>query len=318
MRAAVCEKYGPPESVAIVERPRPVPRRNEVLIQSRAMTVSVADARMRGARVPRGMAVPFRLAVGWTGPRQPVLGFDVAGDVVEVGADVKRFRVGDRVVGSRGLTMGCHAELCCIAEGGSIAHVPDDMKYEDATALLFGGMTARAFFAEAKIQPGERISINGASGAVGVMAVQLAKHAGAHVTAVCSAKNAALVETLGADEVIDYEREDFTRRTAEYDLVMDNHGNAPFDRVRHLLAPGGRYLLVIGDLSQMLEARIRPQILSPTDDGGGPAVRELVALAAAGKIRSVIDRTLPFEEVVEAHRIVDGGHKRGNVVLTLA
>ena len=211
MKAAVCERYGPPEVVQVREVPKPVPADGEVLVKAFATTVNSGDARVRALRVPRGLGVAMRLKLGLTKPKQPVLGFEMAGQVEAVGSAVTRFQPGDRVVASRGFDFGCHAEYVTVAERGDIAKIPDALSYQDAVALCFGGTTSLVFFRLGKLAAGETVLINGASGAVGTLAVQLAKHLGAEVTAVCSAANAELVSGLGADHVIDYRTEDFTR-----------------------------------------------------------------------------------------------------------
>lgn len=319
MRAAVCERYGPPEVVEIKDVPDPSPADDEVLIRSVATTVNSGDARMRALRVPRGMAVPVRLALGVTKPRKPIFGFDVAGDVAAVGRAVTRFAPGERVVASRGFDFGCHAEYVAVAEDGVVATIPDGLSHRDAVALCFGGSTALHFFRLGRLAEGETVLINGASGAVGVMAVQLAKHLGAEVTAVCSGANADLVRGLGADHVVDYAREDFTRNGQRYDVIMDTHGNAPYSRVKGSLTPGGRFLMVIGDLWQMLAASRQKAVVSGRDNDAtfsADNVRTLVSLAERGVLRPVVDSVLPFERIVDAHRRVDGGHKVGSLVLT--
>ena len=319
MAAAVCVQYGPPEVIRLCERPVPVPRPNEVLIRAHAVSVNSGDARMRAARVPRGMGTVYRLARGWSGPRQGIFGFDVAGAVVAVGSAVTGYRVGDRVLGSRGFEFGCHAEYCCVAENGPLAAIPDEVSYEDAAALVFGGATCLAFFAIAKLKAGERILINGASGAVGVMAIQLAKRSGADVTAVCSGANLELVRGLGAHHAIDYTQHDFVSADLTYDVIMDNHGNAPYARVRHLLAPGGRFLLVVGDLAQTIGAAFAKAVVAPSDPKlavNAANFAQLLELARRGHLTPVIERKYRFDQIVEAHRHVDGGHKKGSVVLT--
>lgn len=320
MKAAVCERYGPPEVVTIKDVPAPMVGERDVLVRVSTTAVNIADARIRALRVPRGLAIPTRLAMGVLRPRHPIFGLEVAGVVERVGAAVRSFAPGDRVVASRGFKLGGHAELIAVPETGAIAPIAAGVSDADAVALLFGGTTALTFFDRARLRAGEHILINGASGAVGVMAVQLAKQRGAEVTGVCSADNADLVRSLGADHVIDYRSRDFTQDGARYDLVMDNVGNAPYSRVRHLLRPGGRFLMVIGDLPQMLAASRRKDIVSAgTQDGAFSArnYRLLLELAAAGRIRAVIDRSLPLEDIVEAHRLVDSGHKRGSIVITV-
>jgi NADPH:quinone reductase-like Zn-dependent oxidoreductase len=223
------------------------------------------------------------------------------------------------VVASRGFDLGCHAEYVAVAEQGAIATIPASIAYQDAVALCFGRETALHFFWLGKLAAHETLLINGASGAVGTMAVQLAKHFGAEVTAVCSGANGNLVRSLGADHVIDYTKEDFTRNGQSYDVIMDNHGNAPYARVKGSLRPGGRFLMVIGDLWQMLAASQQKATVSGSE-GGSPftadTYRTLMSLAERGALKPVIESVLPFTQIVEAHRRVDGGHKVGSLVLT--
>jgi NADPH:quinone reductase-like Zn-dependent oxidoreductase len=294
----------------------PVPANREVLVRAFATTVNVGDARLRALRVPGGLSLLVRLRVGVTKPRQPILGFEVAGRVETVGAAVTSFQPGDRVVASRGFKLGCHAEFVTIDEQGAIARIPEELSYQDAVSLCFGGTTALYFFRRGKLAAGETILINGASGAVGTMAVQLAKHTGAEVTAVCSGANADLVRSLGADHVIDYTAEDFTRNGRRYDVIMDNHGNAPYSRVKGSLKPGGRLLMVIGDLWQMLAATRQKAVIGGTTSIRAQDYQTLLSLAARGELKPVIDTTLPFAQIVQAHRRVDSGHKVGSIVLT--
>jgi NADPH:quinone reductase-like Zn-dependent oxidoreductase len=318
MRAAVCERYGPPEVVRIREVPKPVPADGEVLVAAFATTVNSGDARVRALRVPRGLSLAMRLRLGVTKPRTSILGFEVAGRVEAVGRAVSGFQPGDRVVASRGFDFGCHADYVTVAERGAIAEIPESLSYRDAVALCFGGTTALYFFRLGELAPGETALINGASGAVGTMAVQLAKHLGVEVTAVCSGANAELVEGLGADHVIDYTTEDFTRNGQRYDVIMDNHGNAPYARVKGSLKPGGRFLMVIGDLWQMLAASRQKAVISGSENDSSitaDGYRTLMSLAERGALKPVIDTVLPFSQIVEAHRRVDGGHKVGSVVL---
>jgi NADPH:quinone reductase-like Zn-dependent oxidoreductase len=318
MKAAVCERYGPPEVVQVRDVPTPEPAANEVLVKGAATTVTSGDARVRAMRVPRGLSLPVRLNLGFSKPKRPIFGFDMAGQVEVVGSAVTRFRPGDRVLLSRGFDLGCHAERATVAEDGAIATIPAGLGDEDAVALCFGGMTALHFFRRGELAPGDAVLINGASGAVGTLAVQLAKHLGAEVTAVCSAANAELVKGLGADRVIDYATEDFTGNGQRYDVIMDNHGNAPYSRVKGSLKPGGRFLMVIGDLWQMLAGSLQKATIGGTVDSTslGADYQTLMLLAADGSVVPVIDRVLPFSEIVEAHRRVDGGHKVGSLVLT--
>lgn len=316
MKAAVCERYGPPDVVQIKDVPMPVPKAGELLVESRAATVNSGDARLRALRVPRGMSPLVRLTMGVTKPRRSVLGLEVAGRVTEVASGVTGFGPGDRVVASRGFKFGCHAEYITVAEHGQVARVSDNVSDEAAVALCFGGSTALYFLERGKVRAGDSILINGASGAVGTIAVQLAKHRGAEVTAVCSSANVEVVRELGADHVIDYTAHDFTRNGYRYDVVMDAHGNAPYARVKDSLKPDGRFLMVVGDLLQTVGATWQRATIGGTSKVSGEIYRTLMSLAEQGVLKPVIDTVLPFEQIVEAHRRVDGGHKVGSVVLT--
>jgi len=317
MKAAVCERYGPPEVVHIQEVPTPEPGDGQVRVRAAATTVNSGDARIRALRVPRGMRLPLRLRLGITKPRNGIFGFDMAGRVHAVGPGVTGFEVGDRVVASRGFALGCHAEYAVVAQDGGLAEIPDGVSDQDAVALCFGGSTALTYFGLGKLSAGESLLVNGASGAVGVMAVQIAKDLGAEVTAVCSGANAELVSSLGADHVVDYTTEDFTESGRRYDVIMDNHGNAPYARVKGSLAPDGRFLMVVGDLPQMLAAIRQKHVIASGDSSAlaAESFRRLMSLAGEGRLRAVIETVLPFGQVIEAHRRVDGGHKVGSIVL---
>ena len=316
MKAAVYDRYGPPEVVQIRDAPMPVPKAGELLVESRAATVNSGDARLRALRVPRGMSVLVRLTMGVTKPRRSVLGFEVAGRVSEVGSGVTGFRPGDRVVASRGFKLGCHAEYITVGEHGQVARIPDKVSDEAAVALCFGGSTALHFLERGKLSKGDSILINGASGAVGAIAVQLAKHRGAEVTAVCSDANADVARGVGADHVIDYTTQDFTQNGQRYDVIMDTHGNAPYARVKNSLKPGGRFLMVVGDLFQTVASAWQRATIGGTSKVSGEIYRTLMSLAEQGVLKPVIDTVLPFEQIVEAHRRVDSGHKVGSLVLT--
>jgi NADPH:quinone reductase-like Zn-dependent oxidoreductase len=316
MKAAVCERYGPPEVVQIRDVPKPAPADGEVLIKAAATTVNSGDARVRALRVPRGLSLAVRLRFGLTKPKQPVLGFDVAGQVEAVGTGVTRFQPGDRVIASRDLDLGCHAEYVTVAEQGAIATIPETLNDQDAVALCFGGSTALHFFERGGVAAGEKVLINGASGAVGAMAVQLAKHTGAEVTGVCSAANAPLVRGLGGDHVIDYAAEDFTRNGQRYDVIVDNQGNATYARVKGSLEPGGRVLMVYGELWPTIAASWQKAVLTGTAKPSADHLRTLIELADRGVLKPVIDSVLPFAQIADAHRRVDSGHKVGSLVLT--
>jgi NADPH:quinone reductase-like Zn-dependent oxidoreductase len=246
----------------------------------------------------------------------------MAGEVEAVGANVTAFKPGDRVVGSHNFRFGLHQEYATFGPGDVLAHIPDGVSYEDAVAVLFGGTTSTMFFRACGLRAGDSILVNGASGAVGAMAVQLAKHKGAEVTAVCSSANVEFVRSLRADHVIAYDREDFTRNGKTYDFIMDNHGNAPFSRVKGSLKPDGKQLMVIFEkLSTFAAAKRNKQVVEVAQDDdawSSETYAQLLDLVARGILRPVIDTVLPFEQIAEAHRRVDTGRKVGSVVLTFA
>lgn len=320
MKAAIHERFGPPEVVEIREVPTPTVTAGQVLVQMRAASVSIGDSRSRALRVPRGVGLMARFSLGFTKPKKPILGFDVAGEVVAVGEKTTRFKVGDRVVASTGFAGGTHAEYVVLDETGMVAPIPDGVTYETAAALVFGAGTALYFLRRGNLKAGEAILVNGASGAVGSAAVQLAKIMGAEVTGVTSAGNAGLVRSLGADHVVDYTREDFAKAGHVYDVVMDTVGNAPYSRAKAVLRPGGRFLQVIGDLPQMIGGMFRKNVVgagaSDADLFSRDTQTYLLRLAADGRLTPVIDGVWPLADIVAAHRRVDTGHKRGTVLVT--
>ena len=322
MRAAVCERYGPPEVVRLTHVPRPEPGPREILVRVHATSVTSGDWRVRSLELPPGFALLGRPMLGWRGPRQPILGTEASGVVESIGPGVTRWRPGDAVIVFTGIRMGCHAEFVVVGEEGPVAAKPSDWSHEEAVGLSFGGATALHYLQKAGVGPGRRVLINGASGGVGTAAVQLARHFGADVTGVCSGANVAMVRGLGADDVLDYTREDFATAGREYDIILDVVGTAPYERVRGCLAPGGVLVLVLAGLGRILAAPIQ-SLRSPHRVIAGPAaerpeyIRTLAHLADEGHLRPVIDRRFPFDQIVEAHRHVDSGRKRGNVVVTL-
>lgn len=322
MKAIVQDRYGSPDVLALREVDRPAIGPRDVLIEVRASAVNSGDARLRAMRVPGGMGLFARLAFGVFGPRKPTLGAELAGVVREVGSAVTRWRAGDEVFALSGMRMGAHAEFCALPEDGCIARKPAGLPFTDAAALAFGGTTALDFFRRAKLAKGEELLVYGASGAVGTAAIQLAHHAGARVTAVCSAGNAALVRELGADRVIDYRAEDFTKADARYDVVMDTVGALSFRQCEPVLRPRGRLLLVSANMGQMLSSLW----FSATTDKrviAGPVtervedVETLAHMVAAGAYRAVIDRRYTLEQIAEAHAYVDTGRKKGSVVVSI-
>ena len=323
MKAAVMSGYGAPSVLALRDVSAPAPKDDEILVRVRASTVSSGDARVRAANFPGGFEVIARLVFGWTKPRQPVLGVDVAGVVEAVGKTVVDFRPGDEVFGMSGMGMGAHAELCVISSKGCIARKPAGLSFEQSAALTFGGTTVLDFFRRARLARGERVLVNGASGAVGVAAIQLAKHLGAHVTAVCSARNFELVESLGADQVIDYNARDFADGREQWDVVMDTVGNAPYRRSKRALRDRGRLLLVLATLRDIVTApwfswTSKHRVIAGPVEERREYVETLAELAREGRIRAVIDQEFALERIAEAHAVVDSGRKRGSVVLRVS
>jgi NADPH:quinone reductase-like Zn-dependent oxidoreductase len=272
--------------------------------------------------VPVGFGFISRLIFGVSRPKQPILGTELAGEIESVGKKVKKFKVGDQVFVFSGAAMGCYVEYKCMPEDGAVSLKPFNLTYDEAAAISFGGTTALDFFKRGKLQSGEKVLVNGASGGVGTAAVQLAKHFGAEVTGVCSTTNIELVKSLGANHVIDYTKEDFTDNGITYDIIVDTAGTAPFSRIKDSLKEGGRLLLVLGGLPDMLQI---PWVLMTSNKKiiAGPASERvedlhfLAKLAETGEFKPVIDRRYPFEQIAEAHSYVDTGRKKGNVVITL-
>lgn len=318
MKAATYSRYGGPEVVSITEHARPEPGENEVLIRVHASTVSAGDWRMRSLEVPRGLGLAIRAFAGWRHPRKPVLGGDAAGIIVDLGAKVTGWSIGDAVVAYPGAAMGGHGDYLVMPGDGAMALKPAVLSFTEAAAVAFGGLTALEFLQDkGGLKAGEKTLIVGASGAVGSSAVQLARHFGAEVTGVCSATNAALVGDLGAHRVVDYRTHDIARLSERFDVILDTTGTAPWTRIRHLLKPRGRLLVVTGGLPDMLRMAFHRRIVGGVATGSAAGLQTLMALAEEGAFFPLIDRVYPFEHVQRAHAHVDTGRKKGAVVLSL-
>jgi len=320
MRAVVQDRYGPPEVLHIEEIERPVPAAGEVLIRVRASTVSQTDTHIRSAH-----AVFWRLLLGLRRPRHRTLGVDLAGVVEAVGPGVREFVVGDEVFGMVGWRAGAHAEYVCLPETGSIAKKPANLTFEEAASICDGAMQGLATLRVGRVRKGTRLVVYGASGSLGTAAVQIAKHLGAHVTGVTSTKNMELVRSLGADDVIDYTRDDLTNRGPVYDVVIDAVGKYAFHWGKRALKPGGIYVetdfgphkvetLVMWPLSRWIGSR---RLRFGAGRRSKADVQLMKELIDAGDYRPVIDRTYPMDQVVEAHTRVESWRKVGNVVLTI-
>ncbi|MBR9989324.1 MAG: NAD(P)-dependent alcohol dehydrogenase [Gemmatimonadetes bacterium] len=322
MKAVFATAYGSPDVLEIRDVPKPVPKENEILIRVRATTVTSGDWRIRTMNVPTGFGVMSRLALGVSGPRQPILGTELAGEVESMGDAVTGFSAGDEVFAFSGAGGGCHAEYRTMPADGAVALKPANLTFEEAAAISFGGTTALVFLRRAGIRRGDRVLVVGASGGVGTAAIQLARHFGAEVTGVCSTANVPMVRSLSAD-AIDYTQEDFSDRAERYDIIMDTTGTVGFGRARASLKDSGRLLVVAGGLPDMLQIpwaalTTRMRIIAGPTSGNAEDLRFLAALAEAGEYRPVIDRSYPLDRIADAHRYVDLGRKKGNVVISVA
>lgn len=301
MKAIVCPRYGPPDVLRLAEVPTPVPKDNEVRVRIGAAAVTSSDCHVRGFKVPLKFWIPMALAIGVARPRQPILGMALAGEIDAAGKDVRQFKTGDRVFAHTMMRFGAYSEYACLPENSAVAPAPRAMTDEEAAAVPFGGLLALHFL-KGKIRSGQNALVYGASGAVGTSAVQLAKYFGAEVTGVCSGANMELARSLGADRAIDYTTDDFTKRAERYDLVFDAVGKISSSQGEKALAPGGIFISVNG------KGNLKPP------SGDLVLLKELIE---SGRFKAVIDRRYPIEQIVEAHRYVDKGHKKGNVVVTI-
>lgn len=322
MKAIVYKNYGSPEVLQLKEVEKPVPKENEILVKVKATTVTVADIRARSFTVPPTFWLPARISLGIRQPKKEILGTELAGEVESVGKVVKRFKKGDQVFAASLTGFGTYAEYKCLPEEGPVSIMPSNVTYAEAAALPIGARTALFFLRKAKIQTGQTVLIYGASGSVGSYAVQIAKYFGANVTGVCSTKNVELVKSLGADKVIDYTTEDFSKTYEIYDVIFEAVNKSSFSDCMKVLKKGGTYINVTEPLPsiQMLWAKLTrgmKLIMSRNSPETSEALHFLKELVEKGEVKVVIDRSYEFNEIAEAHQYVEKGHKRGNVVINV-
>jgi len=324
MKAIVYHRFGSPDMLKLEEVEKPTPGDNELLVRVTTTTVTAGDTRMRSFTVPLSFWLPARIALGFRRPKLPILGMELAGEVEAVGRNVTRYRPGDRVFASTGEHgFGAYAEYKCLPQAGVVAKIVNGLSAEEAVTIPVGARTALYFLRAATILPGQKVLIYGASGSVGTFAVQLARYFGAEVTGVCSAANLELVRSLGAQRVIDYNATDFAANGARYDVVFDTVGKASLSACMRVLNQGGVYLQAVPAPGISLRMRWAAFTGGKRAVGGGPPpdVADMVylrELMEEGHIRPVIDRRYRMDEIVEAHRYVDTGRKRGNVLVTVA
>ncbi|MHA1355157.1 MAG: NAD(P)-dependent alcohol dehydrogenase [Candidatus Heimdallarchaeota archaeon] len=321
MKAIVYEKYGSPEVLQIKEVAKPTPKPNEVLIKIYATTVTKYDCWTRSCTAPLGFRLLSRISSGIRKPKKPIIGLELAGEIEATGKDVKLFKKGDQVFGFS-MDMGTYAEYICLPEDGALAIKSKSMSYEDAAAIPYGALTALYFLRKGNIKKGQKVLVFGASGGVGHYAVQLAKFFGAEVTGVCSTTKVELVKSLGADRVIDYKKEDFTKSDKKYDVIFDTIGKSPFLGSRKSLKKNGCYIFSTFSLPRLLripwfQLTCSKKAIIGILDPRSEDLIYLKELFEAGKLKSIIDRSYPFEQIVEAHEYVETGQKKGNVVITI-
>ena len=322
MKAAICTRYGPPEVLQLREVEKPSPKDGEVLIKIHATTVTAGDGEVRSFKMPVLFWLPIRLYMGLLKPRINILGQELAGVIKATGKDVTRFKIGEKIFAQTDMNLGAHAEYICLSQNQSIAKMPPNISFEDAASLPVGGLNALHFLKKANIQSGQHLLIKGAGGSIGIIAVQLAKHWGAEVTAVDSTKKLDTLISIGADHVIDYTKEDFTQNGKSYDIIFDVAGKVSYSKSIKSLNPGGYFLIANPRLHLMIQGMLTSKLTnkfvytgvakeSPED------LNFISGLVKDSKIKTIIDKRYPLEEIVEAHRYVDSGHKIGSVIINL-
>jgi NADPH:quinone reductase-like Zn-dependent oxidoreductase len=331
MKAIVLTQYGPPDVLHLRDVPKPAPKDNEMLVRVYATPVNYGDLTARNFanltssqfNMPAPLFFPARMAFGWNKPRTRILGSELAGQVESVGAAVTKFKPGDQVFAYVGMKMGAYAEYICVPETGAITHKPANMTYTQAATLPYGAIMASSLLRKANVQPGQKVLINGASGGIGSMAVQLARHHGAEVTGVCGTPRMEFVRSLGATKVLDYTKEDFTRNGETYDLIFDILGKGSFARVRSSMTPNGIYLLASYKMNSVLRmilsglTRSKQRVICAFAEERVLDLVRVRELADTGRIQAIVDRCFPLEHAADAHSYVEAGAKKGPVVLTI-
>jgi NADPH:quinone reductase-like Zn-dependent oxidoreductase len=328
MKAITFTEFGPPDVLHLENVPKPTPKENEILVRVYATPVNYGDLTARNFahsqfNMPALFYLPARMAFGWNKPKTTILGSELAGQVEAAGKAVTKFKPGDQVFAYVGMRMGANAEYLCIPETGTVALKPANLTYAEAATLPYGAVMASSLLRKADLQPGQKVLINGASGGIGSMAVQLAKHLGAEVTGVCGTARLNFVRSLGADEVIDYTQDDFTQNGETYDVIFDILGKGSFSRFKRSLAPNGIYLLASYKMKAVLQmlwtavTRSGQKVICAFAEEKVQDLDLVRALAEAGQIKAIIDRCFPLEQTAEAHRYVEAGGKKGPVVITI-
>ena len=322
MKTIVCTKYGAPEVLQMKETKKPTPKSNEVLIKVNAVTVTLYDCWGRSGTAPPGFLLLNRLVSGIRKPKHPILGTELSGEIEAVGNEVKRFKVGDQVFAFNGMNTGCYVEFICFPENGMVTQKPSNITFEEAAAIPYGGLTALHFLRAANIQKGQKVLIFGASGGVGSFAVQIAKYFGAEVTGVCSTKKLEFVKSLGADKVFDYTKEDFSKSGVQYDVIFDTIGKSPFSGSKKSLKKEGYYIFATFGLLRVFRLlwlkltsnkKVRLGVVEEKID----EFNFLKVLVETGKLRVIIDKQFPFDQIVEAHRYAESRQAQGKIVVTV-